>query len=172
MTQFRRSFLIGSAFVSLWAAFQPIQAASLFEASAISLRRASVSLRPTLFSTSRRLHSSSDEFRTGRYAQVTEDVAFKHIMHKENLRNSFLSAILGETINHSEILDTSLNPIKEFENLRKVINKRGFNERNISRGKTSKGYKYSNEQTPAKPGEVFGRTCFALSAALTCCSSI
>ena len=102
MTQFRRSFLIGSAFVSLWAAFQPIQAASLFEASAISLRRASVSLRPTLFSTSRRLHSSSDEFRTGRYAQVTEDVAFKHIMHKE----TFAPGNLLTTISKNSALES------------------------------------------------------------------
>jgi hypothetical protein len=47
-------------------------------------------------------------------------------MHKEILRNSFLGAVLGQTVVQSKILDTSLNPIKEFESLRKVINKRGI----------------------------------------------
>jgi hypothetical protein len=49
-------------------------------------------------------------------------------MHKENLRNSFLGAILGQPVVHSKILDTSLNPIKEFESLRKVINRRGIED--------------------------------------------
>ena len=72
---------------------------------------------------------------------------FTAVSNKENLRNSFLSAILGETINHSEILDTSLNPIKEFENLRKVINKRGIGDlmKEISLGE--KRPKVTNIQT-------------------------
>jgi hypothetical protein len=47
-------------------------------------------------------------------------------MQKENLRNSFLGAIVGQPVVHSKILDTSLNPIKEFESLRKVIYRRGI----------------------------------------------
>ena len=94
--------------------------------SVFSLRRVCVPLRPTRISASIRLYSSSDEFRTGRYAQVTEDVVFKRLMHQENLRNSFLSAVLGEPVSQSEILDASLNPIKEFEQLRKVVNERSI----------------------------------------------
>ena len=71
-----------------------------------------------------KLFFSSSEFRTGKYGQVTEDVVFKRIMYKENLRNSFLGAVLGKPVYSSEILDPSLNPIKEFESLRRVINSR------------------------------------------------
>jgi hypothetical protein len=49
-------------------------------------------------------------------------------MHKDNLRNSFLGAVVGQPVVHSEILDTSLNPIKELESLRKVINKSGIGD--------------------------------------------
>ena len=92
-----------------------------------SIRRCLVPLllRTCLSVESRRAFSSA-EVRTGRYAQVTEDVAFKHILHKENLRNSFLGAVLGQTVLHSKILDTSLNPIKKFVSLRNVINRRGI----------------------------------------------
>ena len=101
-----------------------------------SFRRFLVPLRTSLHVESRRFFSSA-EFRTGRYAKATEDVVFKHIMQKENLRNSFLGAILGQPVVHSKILDTSLNPIKEFESLRKVINKRGIADlmEEISSGK-------------------------------------
>ena len=92
-----------------------------------SSRRCLVLLRASLSVESRRFVSSA-QFRTGRYAQVTEDVVFKHIMQKENLRNSFLGAVLGQPVGHSKILDSSLNPIKEFESLRKLINKSGIGD--------------------------------------------
>jgi len=94
-----------------------------------SIRRCLVPLllRTCLSVESRRAFSSA-EVRTGRYAQVTEDAAFKHILHKENLRNSFLGAVLGQTVLHSKILDTSLNPIKKFVSLRNVINRRGIED--------------------------------------------
>jgi predicted transposase/invertase (TIGR01784 family) len=49
-------------------------------------------------------------------------------LHKENLRNSFLGSVLGQTVLHSKILDTSLNPIKKFVSLRNVINRRGIGD--------------------------------------------
>ena len=106
----------------------------------------SLELRASLFSVPSRFYSSS-EVRTGRYAQITEDVVFKRIMHKEVVRNSFLSAVLGQPVSHSKILDTSLNPIKEFENLRKVINKSGIGDlmKEISSGE--KQLKVTNIKT-------------------------
>ena len=79
----------------------------------------------SLSAVSRRLFSSA-ESRPGKYAQVTEDVVFKRIMHKDGTRNSFLGAVLGQPVFDSKILDTSLNPIKQYQNLRKVINTEGI----------------------------------------------
>ena len=129
MKWYQRSLILGGILLASAAAFKPSQASSaLWEISASSLRRCyALPLRTSLFSVPIRFYSSSTVL-TGCYAQVTEDVAFKHIMHKESLRNSFLGAVLGQKIHHSEILDTSLNPIKEFDSPRKVINKSGIED--------------------------------------------
>ena len=124
--RFRRSLVLGSLLVASEASFKPVQTSgALLEMYSSSIRRCLVPLllRTCLSVESRRFFSSA-EVRTGRFAQITEDVAFKHVMHKENLRNSFLGAVLGQPVLHSKILDTSLNPIKKFESLRKVINRR------------------------------------------------
>jgi hypothetical protein len=126
--RFRRSLVLGSllVLVASAASFKPVQTSgALLEMYSSSIRRFLVPLSTSLYVESRRFFSSV-EVRTGRYAQVTEDVVFKHIMQKENLRNSFLGAIVGQPVVHSKILDTSLNPIKEFESLRKVIYRRGI----------------------------------------------
>ena len=65
---------------------------------------------------------------SGQYARATEDVVFKHIMNQEKLRNSFLSAVLGQEVSDSEQLDSSLNPLKEYAQLRKIINADGIEE--------------------------------------------
>ncbi|RZI45231.1 hypothetical protein [Candidatus Finniella inopinata] len=94
----KRSLVLGGILLASAAAFKPVQASSaLWEISASSLRRCYAPLRASLFSVPNRLFSSS-EFRTGRYAQITEDVVFKRIMHKEAIRNSFLSAVLGQPV--------------------------------------------------------------------------
>ena len=124
--RFRRYLVLGSLLVTSVTSFKPVQTSgALLEMYSSSFRRCLVPLRTSLYVESRRFFSSA-EFRSGRYAKVTEDVVFKHIMQKENLRNSFLGAVLGQPVLHSKILDTSLNPIKKFESLRKVINKRGI----------------------------------------------
>ena len=141
--RFRRSLVLGSLLVSSAASFKPVQTSpvqtsgALLEMYSSSIQRCLVPLRTSLSVESRRFFSSA-EFRTGRYAKVTEDVVFKHIMHKENLRNSFLGAVVGQPVLHSKILDTSLNPIKEFESLRKVINRKGIEDlmKKISSGKS------------------------------------
>ena len=120
--RFRRSLVLGSLLVASAASFKPVQTSgALLEMYSSSIRRCLVPLllRTCLSVESRRFFSSA-EVRTGRFAQLTEDVVFKHVMHKENLRNSFLGAVLGQPVLHSKILDTSLNPIKEFESLRKL----------------------------------------------------
>ncbi len=137
MERVRGGFVLGRLLVASAASFKPVQTSgALLEMYSSSFRRFLVPMRTSLYVESRRFFSSA-EFRTGRYAKVTEDVVFKHIMHKEILRNSFLGAILGQPVVHSKILDTSLNPIKEFESLRKVINKKGIADmmKAISSGK-------------------------------------
>ena len=126
--RFRRSLVLGSLLVASAASFKPVQTSgALLVMYSSSIRRCLVPLllRTCLSVESRRLFSSV-EVRTGRFGQLTEDVVFKHVMHKEILRNSFLGAVLGQTVVQSKILDTSLNPIKEFESLRKVMNKSGI----------------------------------------------
>jgi hypothetical protein len=87
--RFRRCLVLGSLLVAVVASFKPVQTSgALLEMYSSSFRRCLVPLRTSLYVESRRFFSSA-EFRTGRYAKVTEDV-----------------------------------PIKEFESLRKVINKR------------------------------------------------
>ena len=139
-----------------------------------SIRRCLVPLllRTCLSVESRRAFSSA-EVRTGRYAQVTEDAAFKHILHKENLRNSFLGAVLGQTVLHSKILDTSLNPIKKFVSLRNVINRRGIEDlmKKISSGEnqpqiTNNITKRSLPRLQAFVGDL--RSSASLSPALEC----
>ena len=126
--RFRRSLVLGGLLVASVTSFTPVKTSgALLEMYSSSFRRCLVPLRTSLYVESRRFFSSA-EFRTGRYAQVTEDVVFKRVMHDENLRNSFLGAVLGKPVEHSKILDTSLNPIKEFESLRKLINKSGIGD--------------------------------------------
>ena len=126
--RFRRSLVLGSLLVASAASFKPVQTSgALLEMYSSSFRRCLVPLRTSLYVESRRFFSSA-EVRTGRFGQLTEDVVFKHVMHKEILRNSFLGAVLGQTVVHSKILDTSLSPIKEFESLQKVLNKSGIGD--------------------------------------------
>jgi hypothetical protein len=85
--------------------------------------------RPPLALDSRRFLSSAKvSSLSGRYARATEDAAFKHVMNKEQLRNSFLSAVLGQKVSGSNQLDSSLNPLKEFANLRQIINAEGIED--------------------------------------------
>lgn len=69
-----------------------------------------------------RPHSTLQDFQPGFYTQATEDPIFKRLMLDDEVRNSFLSSVLGETIDRSEFLDQALNPMRSFTGLRKLLN--------------------------------------------------
>lgn len=102
---------------------------------------------PLALDSRRFLSSSKVPSLSGRYARATEDAAFKHVMNKEQLRNSFLSAVLGQKVSNSKQLDSSLNPIKEYAHLRQIINTDGIEE--VMREVTSqaKEFQVINVQT-------------------------
>jgi hypothetical protein len=159
------------SFCSFSGSLNPVQASGdLLEMYSSSFRRCLVPLLTSLFVESRRVFRSA-EFRTGRYAQVTEDVVFKRIMNKENLRNSFLGAVLGQPVFHSTILDPSSNATKEFESLRKVINKSGIGDliKQISSGKKQPKITNIKTKRPLPGLEAFwGELALLLSPTLVC----
>ncbi len=83
---------------------------------------------PPALDSRRFLSSAKVPSLSGRYARATEDVTFKHIMNKEKLRNSFLSAVLGQKVGASDQLDSALNPLKEYTHLRQIINTEGIED--------------------------------------------
>jgi predicted transposase/invertase (TIGR01784 family) len=125
-------FLVGlSTYQSVWASSLGLRGVLL------DLPR----LQAPLLRTSPRLLKTltpNDPIRSGYYAQPTEDIAFKHLMHNDNVRNSFLSAVLGQTVEESELLDLSLNPIREYKALRDVINGEGIIDlmKEVAEGRT------------------------------------
>lgn len=66
-----------------------------------------------------RHHSTLSGFQPGFYTQATEDhPIFKFLMRDDEVRNSFLTGILGESVTDSELLDPTFNPMRSFTELR------------------------------------------------------
>ena len=88
------------------------------------LRRvASSASRPVVVSTlGCRHHSNLQGFQPGFYTQATEDPIFKRLMLNDEVRNSFLSSVLGEKVDKSEFLDHALNPMRSYTGLRNLLN--------------------------------------------------
>lgn len=88
------------------------------------LRRvASSASRPVVVSTlGCRHHSNLQGFQPGFYTQATEDPIFKRLMLDNEVRNSFLSSVLGEKVDKSEFLDHALNPMRSYTGLRDLLN--------------------------------------------------
>lgn len=54
--------------------------------------------------------------------QATEDPIFKYMMQNDEVRNSFLTGVIGETVTDSELMDLSLNPMRSYTGLRSLLN--------------------------------------------------
>lgn len=59
----------------------------------------------------------------GIYTQATEDPIFKYLMHDDEVRNSFLTGVIGERVVSSELLDSSLNPMRSYTAIRELFNR-------------------------------------------------
>lgn len=59
----------------------------------------------------------------GIYTQATEDPIFKYLMHDDEVRNSFLTGVIGEKVVSSELLDSSLNPMRSYTAIRELFNR-------------------------------------------------
>ncbi len=71
-----------------------------------------------------RWHSTtSTSYPKGIYTQATEDPIFKYIMHDNDVRNSFLTGVVGEKVVKSELLDSSLNPMRSYTAIRELFNR-------------------------------------------------
>lgn len=67
--------------------------------------------------------TSAVPFPRGIYTQATEDPIFKYLMHEDDIRNSFLTGVLGERVVASELLDVSLNPMRSYTAIRELFNR-------------------------------------------------
>lgn len=65
----------------------------------------------------------SKEYDSQTYGVATYDALFKKVLSEEDIRSSFLHALLpGVNVLNSERLDDSMNPVKDFQLLRKFVN--------------------------------------------------
>lgn len=100
---------------------------ALLEVASVTAQAVRTAVRHT--PTSLRGASAYRHFSTGRlyqpgiYTQATEDPIFKYLMHDNEVRNSFLSGVIGEEVLASELLDSSLNPMRSYTALRELLNR-------------------------------------------------
>lgn len=86
-------------------------------------RLTSTVIQPRVVSTlGYRYHSTLQGFQPGFYTQATEDPIFKRLMLDDEVRNSFLSSVIGEKIETSEFLDQAMNPVRSYTGLRDLLN--------------------------------------------------
>lgn len=58
-----------------------------------------------------------------RYYQPTVDPLFKHLMDDDEVRNGFLSSVIGEEILKSKVISCHLNPYQYYKELRSLVNR-------------------------------------------------
>jgi hypothetical protein len=83
----------------------------------------SVIVRPIVISAlGCRYHSTLQNSQPGFYTQATEDPIFKLLMKDDEVRNSFLTGVIGEPVIASDLLDNTLNPMRSYTGLRDLLN--------------------------------------------------
>ena len=62
------------------------------------------------------------------YYKPTFDPVFKHIMSFDDLRNEFISCVIGEQVINSKVTDEHLNPLNLYKELRELVNAKQIQE--------------------------------------------